>query len=87
MKYLWQRHSYSERTMEHSPIFLVSLLKSLGMIDGDTEYIDDEAMDFVFRQTKTHNTTTSSIVRNQGIPETLPPRVKVCLHSAFLKQR
>ena len=55
------------------------------MIDGDTKYIDDEAMDFVFRQTKTHNTTTSSIVRNQGIPET--PRAKVCLHSAFLKQR
>ena len=80
MKYLWQRHSYPEKTMEHSPVFfcflffvLVSLLKSLGMIDGDTKYIDDEAMDFLFRQTKTHNTTTSSIVRNQGIPETPPP--------------
>ena len=42
------------------------------MIDGDTKYIDDEVMDFVFRQTKTHNTTTSSIIRNQGIPETPP---------------
>ena len=41
------------------------------MIDVDTKYID-EAMDFVFKQTKTHNTTTSSIVRNHGIPETLP---------------
>ena len=62
--------------MEHSPVFLllfflISLLKSLGMIDVDTKYIDDEAMDFVFKQTKTHNTTTSSIVRNHGIPETL----------------
>ena len=78
MKYLWQRHSYPKRTMEHSPVFLfflVSLLKSLGIIDGDTKYIDDEAMDFVFKQTKTHNTTTSSIVRNQGIPET-PPKSK-----------
>ena len=56
------------------------------MIDVDTKYIDDEAMDFVFKQTKTHNTTTSSILRNHGIPET-PPQVKVCLHSAFLKQR
>ena len=79
MKYLWQRHSYPERTIEHSPVFfcvvffLVSLLKSLGMIDGDTKYIDDETMDFLFRQTKTHNTTTSSIVRNQEIPETPPP--------------
>ena len=45
------------------------------MIDGDTKYLDDEAMDFVFRQTKTHNRTTSSIVRNQGIPET-PPESK-----------
>ena len=58
--------------MEHSPVFclfvfLISLLKSLGMIDVDTKYIDDEAMDFVFKQTK-----TSSIVRNHGIPETLP---------------
>ena len=54
---------------------VISLLKSLGMIDGDgdTKYLDDEAMDFVFRQTKAHNTTTSSIVRNQGIPETSPP--------------
>ena len=43
------------------------------MIDGDTKYLNDEAMDFVFRQTKTHNTTTSSIVRNQGIPEPPPP--------------
>ena len=75
-QYLWQRHSYPERTMEHSPaFFLVSLLKSLGRIDGDTNYLDDEAMDFVFRQTKTYNTTTSSVVRNQGIPETpTPPR-------------
>ena len=75
--------------MEHSPVFLcfflVSLLKSLGMINGDTKYIDDEAMDFVFKQTKTHNTTTSSIVCKEGILET--PRVNVCLHSAFLKQR
>ena len=55
------------------------------MIDVDKKYIDDEAMDFVFKQTKPHNTTTSSIVRNHGIPET--PQVKVCLHSAFLKQR
>ena len=47
--------------------FLISLLKSLGMIDVDTKYIDDEAMDFVFKQTK-----TSSIVRNHGIAETLP---------------
>ena len=96
MKYLWQRHSYPERTMEHSPFFfvlffvLISLLKSLGMIDVDTKYIDDEAMDFVFKETKTHNTPTSSIVRNHVIPETPPPpppQVKVCLHSAFLKQR
>ena len=43
------------------------------MIDGDTKYLNDEAMDFVFRQTKAHNTTTSSIVRNQGIPETPSP--------------
>ena len=77
MKYLWLRHSYPERTMEHSPVFLASLLKSLGMIDGDTKYPDDEAMDLVFRQTKTYNTTPSSIVRNQGIPETpLPPESK-----------
>ena len=70
--------------LEKALFFLLSLLKSLGMIDGDTKYPDDEVMDFVFRQTKTHNTTNSSIVHNQGIPETLP-RVTVCLHSAFLK--
>ena len=40
------------------------------MIDVDTKYIDDEAMDFVFKQTETQNTTTTSIVRNHGIPET-----------------
>ena len=53
------------------------------MIDGDTKYIDDDVMDFVFKQTKTHNTTTSSIVCNQGIPET--PKSKF-VYSAFLKQ-
>ena len=46
------------------------------MIDVDTKYIDDEAMDFMFKQTKTHNTTTSSIVRNHGIPETPPSKSK-----------
>ena len=54
------------------------------MIDGDTKYPDDEAMDFVFRQTKTHNTTTSSIIRNQGIPET-PLQSPSLFTQCFLK--
>ena len=52
MKYLWQQHSYPEQTMGHSPVFLVLLLKSLGIIDGDTKYLDDEVMDYVFRPQK-----------------------------------
>ena len=55
------------------------------MIDGDTKYLDDEVMDFVFRQTKTHDTTTSSIVRNQGIPETPPPQSQSLFTQCLLK--
>ena len=55
--------------------FFVSLLKALRMIDGDSKYLDDEVMDFVFRQQRLAVLQSSSIVLNQGVPEI--PRVKV----------
>ena len=83
---LWQRHRYPKRTIEYSPAFLVSLLKALGMIDGDSKYLNDEAMDFVFRQQRPAVQQPSSIVLNQGVPET-PPESKYCLHNDFLKRQ
>ena len=50
--------------------FFVSLLKALRMIDGDSKYLNDEVMDFVFRQERLAVLQPSSIVLNQGVPET-----------------